>query len=70
MTKEEVVVKAAMHGGAINKGYSIMDLIFRIVAIIDTLGSAISMGTTNETLPFFTQFIRFKAQYDDLPTFT
>ncbi|KAF3329179.1 Casparian strip membrane protein 3 [Carex littledalei] len=73
--KEEVVViegtsKAAMHGGAINKGYSIMDLIFRVVAIIGTLGSAISMGTTNETLPFFTQFIRFKAQYDDLPTFT
>lgn len=73
--KEEVVVigetsKAAMQGGAINKGYSIMDLIFRVVAIIGTLGSAISMGTTNETLPFFTQFIRFKAQYDDLPTFT
>lgn len=62
--------KAAMRGGAINKGYSIMDLIFRVVAIIGTLGSAISMGTTNETLPFFTQFIRFKAQYDDLPTFT
>ncbi|KAB1208108.1 CASP-like protein 1 [Morella rubra] len=28
------------------------------------------MGTTNETLPFFTQFIQFKAQYNDLPTFT
>jgi Domain of unknown function (DUF588) len=73
--KDEVVVigetsKAAVQGGAINRGLSIMDLIFRLVAIIGTLGSAISMGTTNETLPFFTQFIRFKAQYDDLPTFT
>nr|DAD34919.1 TPA_asm: hypothetical protein HUJ06_005559 [Nelumbo nucifera] len=28
------------------------------------------MGTTNETLPFFTQFIQFKAQYNDLPSFT
>jgi Domain of unknown function (DUF588) len=62
--------KATVLGGGINRGLSIMDLIFRLVAIIGTLGSAISMGTTNETLPFFTQFIRFKAQYDDLPTFT
>ncbi|KAJ4756849.1 Casparian strip membrane protein 1 [Rhynchospora pubera] len=73
--KDEVVVieensKAAMQRRGMNKGASIMDLIFRCVAIIGTLGSAISMGTTNETLPFFTQFIRFKAQYDDLPTFT
>lgn len=73
--KDEVVLvgetsKAAMRGGGINRGLSIMDLVFRLVAIIGTLGSAISMGTTNETLPFFTQFIRFKAQYDDLPTFT
>uniref|UniRef100_A0A0E0NKV9 CASP-like protein n=1 Tax=Oryza rufipogon TaxID=4529 RepID=A0A0E0NKV9_ORYRU len=28
------------------------------------------MGTTNQTLPFFTQFLRFKAQYSDLPTLT
>ncbi|CAI0388433.1 unnamed protein product [Linum tenue] len=28
------------------------------------------MATTNETLPFFTQFIRFRAEYNDLPTFT
>uniref|UniRef100_A0A0E0CRE8 CASP-like protein n=1 Tax=Oryza meridionalis TaxID=40149 RepID=A0A0E0CRE8_9ORYZ len=27
------------------------------------------MGTTNQTLPFFTQFLRFKAQYSDLPLF-
>ncbi|TVU28498.1 hypothetical protein EJB05_20017, partial [Eragrostis curvula] len=46
------------------------DLILRIVAVIATVGSAIAMGTTNQTLPFFTQFLRFKAQYDDLPTLT
>ncbi|CAA3008851.1 casparian strip membrane 3-like, partial [Olea europaea subsp. europaea] len=42
----------------------------RIVAVIGTLGSAIAMGTTNESLPLFTQFIHFRAQYSDLPTFT
>ncbi|KAJ4960951.1 hypothetical protein NE237_020861 [Protea cynaroides] len=54
----------------INKGISILDFILRIVAVIGTLASAIAMGTTNETLPFFTQFIQFRAQYSDLPTFT
>ncbi|XP_042023877.1 casparian strip membrane protein 3-like [Salvia splendens] len=28
------------------------------------------MGTTHQTLPFFTQFFQFQASYDDLPTFT
>ncbi|XP_057950214.1 casparian strip membrane protein 3 [Malania oleifera] len=53
----------------VNRCISILDFILRIVGIIGTLGSTIAMGTTNETLPFFTQFIRFKASYDDLPTF-
>ncbi|TMW84137.1 casparian strip membrane protein 3-like [Solanum lycopersicum] len=53
-----------------NRGISFLDFIMRIVAILGTLGSAIAMGTTNETLPSFEQFIRFKAEYKDLPTFT
>ncbi|KAJ9147595.1 hypothetical protein P3X46_029739 [Hevea brasiliensis] len=28
------------------------------------------MATTDETLTFSTQFVRFRAEYDDLPTFT
>lgn len=56
--------------GGINRGVSILDFILRIVAFIGTLGSAILMGTTNETLPFFTRFVRFRAEYNDLPTFT
>ncbi|KAK4482726.1 hypothetical protein RD792_009893 [Penstemon davidsonii] len=28
------------------------------------------MGTTDQTLPFFTQFFQFQASYDDLPAFT
>ncbi|KAJ4835397.1 hypothetical protein Tsubulata_010561 [Turnera subulata] len=54
----------------VNRGVSILDFILRILAFIATLGSAIAMATTNETLPFFTQFIRFRAEYDDLPTLT
>lgn len=53
-----------------NRGAAVVDFFLRIVAIIATLGSAIAMGTTNETLPFFTQFTRFRAKYNDLPTFT
>lgn len=53
-----------------NRGISKLDFIMRTVAAIGTLGSAIAMGTTNKTLPFFTQFIRFRAEYNDLPTFT
>ncbi|KAK3007623.1 hypothetical protein RJ639_014109 [Escallonia herrerae] len=55
---------------AVNRGIAILDFILRIVAIVGTLGSAIAMGTTNQTLPFFTQFIRFRAKYTDLPSFT
>ncbi|CAN6280006.1 unnamed protein product [Urochloa humidicola] len=55
---------------AASRGLAVLDLILRLVAVIGTVGSAIAMGTTNQTLPFFTQFLRFKAQYDDLPTLT
>ncbi|KAI3502495.1 hypothetical protein L1887_30591 [Cichorium endivia] len=52
-----------------NKGISLMDLILRIVGVVGTLGSSIAMGTTEQTLPFFTRFVRFNAQYDDFPSF-
>ncbi|KAL6861304.1 hypothetical protein ACP4OV_017004 [Aristida adscensionis] len=54
--------KAPLSRG-VSKGVSVLDLILRFIAIIGTLASAIAMGTTNQTLPFFTQFIRFKAQF-------
>lgn len=47
----------------VNSGFATLDFILRLVAIIGTLASAIAMGTTDETLPFFTQFIRFRAKY-------
>ncbi|KAK7819336.1 casparian strip membrane protein 1 [Quercus suber] len=53
-----------------NRGVSILDFILRLVAVLGTLGSAIAMGTTNETLPFVTRFTRFRAEFKDLPTLT
>lgn len=61
-------VPPRIHKG--NKVVSILDLVLRAVAIVATLASAVAMGTTNETLPFFNQFIQFRARYNDLPTFT
>ncbi|XP_075660226.1 casparian strip membrane protein 3-like isoform X1 [Castanea sativa] len=52
------------------RGLAIQRCIKKCYGIIGTLGSAVAMGTTNETLPFFTQFVQFSAQYNDLPTFT
>jgi hypothetical protein len=54
----------------INRGLSIMDLVLRIIAVVGTLAGAVTVGTTDETLPFFTQFLQFTAQYNDIPTFT
>ncbi|KAL0424359.1 UNVERIFIED_CONTAM: Casparian strip membrane protein 1 [Sesamum radiatum] len=54
----------------VSRGVALLDFILRLVAIVATLASAIAMGTTNESLPFFTRFIRFRAKYNDLPTFT
>ncbi|KAJ3679690.1 hypothetical protein LUZ60_017701 [Juncus effusus] len=59
-----------VHPKGYNRGLAIIDLVFRLVAIVGTIASAIAMGTTNETLPFFTQFIQFRAEYNDLPSFT
>lgn len=71
-TKTEVVKLEAgeASSGKGSRGISIVDLILRIVAIVGTLGSAVAMGTTNQTLPISTQFFQFQAQYDDFSTLT
>ncbi|XVE91519.1 hypothetical protein REPUB_Repub01dG0016600 [Reevesia pubescens] len=38
--------------------------------IIGTLGSAMAMGTAQETVPIFAQSILLNAEYSDLPMFT
>ncbi|XP_002530532.2 casparian strip membrane protein 2 [Ricinus communis] len=55
--------------GGYKKGLAIFDFILRLGAIAAALGAASTMGTSDETLPFFTQFFQFNAGYDDFPTF-
>ncbi|XP_059655044.1 casparian strip membrane protein 3 [Cornus florida] len=63
------VSKVSTPTKGVSRGVSIVDLILRIFAAIGTLASAASMGTSQETLPFVTQFVRFNAQYNDIDTF-
>ena len=51
------------------RGLSILDFVLRIVAAIATIAGALAMGTAKETLPFVTQFVRFRARFNDLPSF-
>ncbi|KAK7345306.1 hypothetical protein VNO77_15907 [Canavalia gladiata] len=51
------------------KGIAIMDFILRLGAIASALGAAATMATSDETLPFFTQFFQFEASYDSFSTF-
>ncbi|CAH8356736.1 unnamed protein product [Eruca vesicaria subsp. sativa] len=51
------------------RGLSIFDFLLRLAAIIAASVAAGTMFTSDETLPFFTQFLQFQAGYDDLPTF-
>ncbi|XP_030531845.1 casparian strip membrane protein 1-like [Rhodamnia argentea] len=55
--------------GGWKKGVAIFDFILRLCAIVTALAAAATMGTSDQTLPFFTQFFQFQASYDDLPTF-
>ncbi|KAL6005339.1 hypothetical protein ACLOJK_005905 [Asimina triloba] len=59
--------KRAIHRGGWKKGVYVFDFALRLAAIAAALAATITMGTTDETLPFFTQFFRFHASYDDFP---
>ncbi|KAE9607363.1 hypothetical protein Lal_00026846 [Lupinus albus] len=66
---EVEVSKGATPRSEVKRRVSIMDFILRIVAALCTLGGALSMGTTRETLPFATQFVKFRAEFNNIPTF-
>ncbi|KAG6763191.1 hypothetical protein POTOM_033729 [Populus tomentosa] len=51
------------------KGAAIFDLVLRLSAIVAGFAATSLMATTDQILPFFTQFFQFHAQYNDLPTF-
>ncbi|KAF5473898.1 hypothetical protein F2P56_005848 [Juglans regia] len=63
------LVTVAKQKGGWKRGVAIFDFILRLGAIVAALAAASMMGTSDETLPFFTQFFQFQASYDDLPTF-
>lgn len=69
-TAAPVAAAATPAKGGAKRGIAIFDLILRIAAFASALGAVVAMATTDETLPFFTQFFQFEASYDDLPTFT
>ncbi|XVE79212.1 hypothetical protein DITRI_Ditri14bG0039400 [Diplodiscus trichospermus] len=51
------------------KVIAISDFLLRLCAIGAAIGAAVTMGTTDQTLPFVTQFFQFQAQYNDIPAF-
>ncbi|CAK9159855.1 unnamed protein product [Ilex paraguariensis] len=55
--------------GGYKRGIAIFDFVLRLSALVAALTATITMGTTDQTLPFFTQFFQFQASYDDLPAF-
>ncbi|KAK7251901.1 hypothetical protein RIF29_35504 [Crotalaria pallida] len=63
------VSKGAAPRRGLKRGLSVVDFLLRIVAALCTLGSALAMGTANETLPFATRFVKFRAEYKNIPTF-
>jgi hypothetical protein len=65
----EISKGASSQRKGMKRGLSIMDFILRIFAAMSKLGSALSMGTAKQTMPFATRFVRFKVVFHDLPTF-
>ncbi|XP_031504716.1 casparian strip membrane protein 1-like [Nymphaea colorata] len=51
------------------RGIVVIDLLGRLFALATALAAAITAGTTDETLPFFTQFFQFEARYYDVAAF-
>lgn len=69
-SKKKAVVSAAPQqaSGGVKRGLGVFDFVLRLGALAAALAAAAAMGTSDETLPFFTQFFQFEASYDDLPT--
>ena len=69
VAKGKAVLVAPPRPGGWKKGVAIMDFILRLGAIAAALGAAATMGTSDQTLPFFTQFFQFEASYDSFTSF-
>ncbi|ONK71311.1 uncharacterized protein A4U43_C04F7160 [Asparagus officinalis] len=49
---------------------ALLDFLLRLCAIGASLAATITMGTTEETLPFSGEFFQYHASYEDLPALT
>ncbi|GAU39139.1 hypothetical protein TSUD_23180 [Trifolium subterraneum] len=64
-----ILLGGPARSGGWKKGIAIMDFILRLGAVAAALGAAATMGMSDQTLPFFTQFFQFEASYDSFTTF-
>lgn len=55
---------------AFKRSVAIFDLVLRISAATAAMAATIAMAAAEQTLPFFTQLLQFRASYEDLPAFT
>lgn len=62
------IFRRTKDGAGWKRGVAFLGFILRIIAIGAATTAAIVMGTTNETLPFFTHYYQFHANFSDLPT--
>ncbi|CAO2831755.1 unnamed protein product [Amaranthus hypochondriacus] len=69
-TRNVKFLGASGGGGGLKRGLAIFDFILRLAALAAALGATIAMGTSDQTLNFFTQFFQFRARFDDLPAFS
>lgn len=67
--KAPILMVPKQEKGGMKRGLAIIDLVLRIGAIVAALAAAATMGTSDQNLPFFTQFFQFEASYDDMPSF-
>lgn len=67
--KAPILMVPRKEKGGMKRGLAIIDLILRIGAMVAALAAAATMGTSDQNLPFFTQFFQFEASYDDMPSF-
>ncbi|KAK7268039.1 hypothetical protein RIF29_20723 [Crotalaria pallida] len=69
VVKGKAVLVAPQRAAGWKKGIAIVDFILRLSAIAASLGAAATMGMSDQTLPFFTQFFQFEASYDSFSAF-
>jgi hypothetical protein len=69
VNEKAALIGATARPGGWKKGIAIMDFVLRLGAIAASLAATITMATSDQILPFFTQFLQFEASYDSFSTF-